>query len=332
MRRFDYLCQRRAASGPADNDPMTFGITILGCSAALPTARRHPSAQIVNVHEQLYLVDCGEGTQRRMLECGVNPLRLSAVFITHLHGDHSYGLFPLLSTMGLMGRRVPLRVFAPEPFGEILREHVRLYDLALPYEVIHVPVDTRRSAVVFENKVMEVVTVPLRHRVPCAGYLFREKTPPLNVRKSAIERYGLGVAQIAAAKRGEDVTLEEGVTLPCGELTYTPYEPRAYACLSDTLPSAKAAALVRGADLLYHEATFAHADRHTAARVGHSTTVQAAKIALKAEVKRLVLGHFSARYRELGPLLAEARELFPETSLAGEGETLCSPLRRNARE
>lgn len=307
---------------------MTFSVTILGSSAALPTASRHPSAHLLDIHEQYYLVDCGEGTQRRMMRCGVNPLKLNAVFITHLHGDHCYGLFPMLSTMGLTGRRTPLKLFAPEPFGEILREHVRLYDLALPYEVQYEAVDTRRHAMIYENKVMEVWTVPLRHRVPCAGYLFREKTPPLNIRKEAIERYGLGIAQIAAAKRGEDVVLDDGETLPNCDLTYVPYAPRSYAYLSDTTRSARAAELVSGVDLLYHEATFAHADRRTAAKVGHTTALQAAEVASKARVGRLVLGHFSARYKDLDPLLDEARAVFPETFLAEEGRRFDIPRHR----
>lgn len=304
---------------------MTFSVTILGSSAALPTFNRHPSAHLLDVHEQYYLVDCGEGTQRRMMRCGVNPLKLNAIFITHLHGDHCYGLFPLLATMGLTGRKTPLKVFAPEPFGEILREHVRLYDLALPYEVQYEPVDTRRSAMIYENRVMEVWTVPLRHRVPCAGFLFREKTPPLNICKEAIVRYGLGIAQIAAAKRGEDVVLAGGEVIPNGELTYIPYVPRSYAYLSDTTRSARAADIVSGVDLLYHEATFAHSDRRTAAKVGHTTAVEAAEIALKAHAGRLILGHFSARYKDPTPLLDEARSIFPDTFLAEEGRRFDIP-------
>lgn len=304
---------------------MTFSVTILGSSAALPTSNRHPSAHLLDVHEQHYLVDCGEGTQRRMMRCGVNPLKLNAIFITHLHGDHCYGLFPLLATMGLTGRKTPLKVFAPEPFGEILREHARLYDLALPYEVQYEPVDTRKSAMIYENRVMEVWTVPLRHRVPCAGFLFREKTPPLNIRKEAIVRYGLGIAQIAAAKRGEDVVLAGGEVIPNGELTYIPYVPRSYAYLSDTTRSARAADIVSGVDLLYHEATFAHSDRRTAAKVGHTTAVEAAEIALKAHAGRLILGHFSARYKDPAPLLDEARSVFPDTFLAEEGRRFDIP-------
>ena len=180
---------------------MTFRVTILGSGSALPTPRRNPSAHVLNVHEQFFLVDCGEGTQARLMSCGINPLKINAVFISHLHGDHVYGLFGLISTLGLTGRRTPLQIFAPRPFDEILAAHRRYFDTELPYEIRWNEVRTRRSELIYENKVLEVRSVPLRHRVPAAGFLFREKTPPLNVRKEAVARYGLGIAQCVAAKR-----------------------------------------------------------------------------------------------------------------------------------
>ena len=225
---------------------MTFRVTILGSGSALPTPRRNPSAHVLNVHEQFFLVDCGEGTQARLMSCGINPLKINAVFISHLHGDHVYGLFGLISTLGLTGRRTPLQIFAPRPFDEILAAHRRYFDTELPEEIGWNEVRTRRSELIYENKVLEVRSVPLRHRVPAAGFLFREKTPPLNVRKEAVARYGLGIAQCVAAKRGEDVALDSGETIPNGELTYLPYRGRSYAYLSDTLPSARAAGLVGG--------------------------------------------------------------------------------------
>ena len=155
---------------------MTFRVTILGSGSALPTPRRNPSAHVLNVHEQFFLVDCGEGTQARLMSCGINPLKINAVFISHLHGDHVYGLFGLISTLGLTGRRTPLQIFAPRPFDEILAAHRRYFDTELPYEIRWNEVRTRRSELIYENKVLEVRSVPLRHRVPAAGFLFREKT------------------------------------------------------------------------------------------------------------------------------------------------------------
>ena len=181
---------------------MTFKVIVLGTGSAKPTLCRHHAAHVLNVHEQFYLIDCGEGTQLRLLECGINPMRLNGAFISHLHGDHVYGLFPLLSTLGLMGRKTPFTVYAPAPFGEVIEGHYRYFDTNLPFEIIYREVDTRKHALLYENTVMEVWSLPLRHRVPAAGYLFREKVPPLNVHKEAIDRYGLGIAQITARRCG----------------------------------------------------------------------------------------------------------------------------------
>lgn len=300
---------------------MTFKVTVLGNGSARPTIQRHHSAHALNVHEQFYLVDCGEGTQSRLIECGIHPLRLNAVFLSHLHGDHVYGLFPLISSMGLMGRRTPLTVFAPAPLGEVLEYHYRYFDTNLPFEIIYREVDTRKHLPIFENSVMEVWSIPLRHRVPAAGYLFREKRPELNVHKEAIERYGLGIAQITAAKRGEDISGPDGYTIPNGELTYLPYAPRSYAYCSDTMVSGKMADIVHGVNLLYHEATFADAERALARETGHSTALQAAETAAKAQAGRLLIGHFSSRYKDAAPLVEEARTLFPATEEAKEMHT-----------
>ena len=300
---------------------MSFTVTILGCSSAKPTPNRHPSGQAVNIHEQYYLVDAGEGTQQQLIRYGINPLKLRAVFISHLHGDHVYGIFPLISTLGLYGRRTPLDVYAPAPFGEMLEADLRLFDADLPYEVVWHRVDTTKHALLMENRTVEVWSIPLRHRVPCAGFLFREKEPPLNVDKFKIVKYGLSIAQITAAKRGEEVTLETGEVIPNGELTYRPYRARSYAYLSDTNFSARAAELCRGVDLMYHEATYAAAEQRSARDRGHSTTLDAAKAALKAGARRLVIGHYSSRYKDEGVLVEEARTLFPDTWPATEGTT-----------
>ncbi len=300
---------------------MSFAVTILGCASAKPTPSRHPSGQAVNIHEQHYLVDAGEGVQQQLIRCGINPLKIRAVFISHLHGDHVFGLFPLISTLGLYGRRTPLDVYAPAPFGEMLETHLRFFDAELPYEVVWHEVRTTKHALLFENRTVEVWSIPLRHRVPCAGFLFREKEPPLNVDKFKIVKYGLSIAQITAAKRGEEIVTETGEVIPNGELTYRPYRARSYAYLSDTNFSARAAGLCTGVDLMYHEATYAAAEQRSARDRGHSTTVDAAKAALKAGARRLVIGHYSSRYKDEGVLVEEARALFPETWPATEGVT-----------
>ncbi len=296
-------------------------VTILGNASAKPTVSRHPSSQIVNVNEQHYLVDAGEGVQQRMFRAGINPLQLRGVFISHLHGDHVFGLFPLLSTLGLYGRKTPLTVYAPRPFGEILEAHLRFFDSQLPYTVEWVEVDTTKHRCIFENRSLEVWSIPLRHRVPCSGYLFREKPGDRNVDKFCIERYGLSIAQIVAAKRGEDVVLEDGTTLPNERLTYVAHPPRSYAYLSDTSRSAMAARRVKGVDMLYHEATYTADQSREAKARGHSTAADAARTALAAEAGRLLIGHFSSRYKSTDVLLDEARAIFPQSDIAEEGET-----------
>ena len=300
---------------------MSIAVTILGNSSAKPTATGHPSAQVVNVNEQYFLVDAGEGVQRQMARRGISALKLRAVFISHLHGDHMYGLFPLLSTLGLYGRRTPLRIYAPRPFGEMLECFLRLCETNLPYTPEWVEVDTTKHQIIFENDSTEVWSLPLRHRIPTAGYLFRQKEPALNVKKYAIERYGLSVKQIVDAKRGEDVVLESGEVLSNDAITYRPYSTLSYAYCSDTNYSARLARMVEGVDVLYHEATYAADMRKTAKERGHSTTEDAAKVAKMAGVGRLLIGHFSSRYKDLSLLLNEARAMFPATDIAREGET-----------
>ena len=300
---------------------MGFSVTILGNSSAKPTPHAHPSSQVVNLNEQYYLVDAGEGVQQQLIRRGINPLRLRAVFISHLHGDHCFGLFPLIATLGLEGKRTPLDIYAPAPMGEILEYHRRYFWDDLPYEVKWHEVRTTEHTIIMQNNTLEVWSIPLRHRVPTAGYLFKEKQPGRNVDKFKIEKYGLTIAQIVAAKRGEDITLEDGLIIPNDELTYIPYQARSYAYLSDTAYSAKAAERVHGVDLLYHETTYSTSEAMFAKGRGHSTTIEAAKVAAKAEAKRLIIGHFSSRYKCHETLVEECRTIFPNSDIAAEGIT-----------
>ena len=300
---------------------MGFSVTILGNSSAKPTPHAHPSSQVVNLNEQYYLVDAGEGVQQQLIRRGINPLRLRAVFISHLHGDHCFGLFPLIATLGLEGKRTPLDIYAPAPMGEILEYHRRYFWDDLPYEVKWHEVRTTEHAIIMQNNTLEVWSIPLRHRVPTAGYLFKEKQPGRNVDKFKIEKYGLSIAQIVAAKRGEDITLEDGQIIPNDDLTYIPYQARSYAYLSDTAYSAKAAERVHGVDLLYHETTYSTSEAMFAKGRGHSTTIEAAKVAAKAEAKRLIIGHFSSRYKSHETLVEECRTIFPNSDIAAEGMT-----------
>lgn len=300
---------------------MSFSVTILGNSSAKPTPKAHPSAQVVNLNEQYYLVDAGEGVQQQLIRRGISPLRLRAVFISHLHGDHCFGLFPLIATLGLEGKRTPLDIYAPAPMGDILEYHKKFFWDDLPYEVKWHEVKTTEHCKIFENKTLEVWSVPLRHSIPTVGYHFKEKEPQLNVDKFKIAKYNLSISQIVAAKRGEDIVLSSGEVIPNSELTYIPFKPRSYAYLSDTNYSAKAAERVRGVDLLYHETTYAQSEEMWAKGRGHSTTFDAAKVALKAEAKRLIIGHFSSRYKDHAVLRDECRTIFENTDIANEGDT-----------
>jgi ribonuclease Z len=236
------------------------------------------------VREQFYLIDCGEGTRQRLMRAGVSPLKIRAVFVSHIHGDHIYGLVPLISSLGLAGKQTPLKIFGPAALGRLLDFHQNEFGQPVSFELDFTPVDTTKHLLVYENRSVEVWSVPLRHRTPTTGYLFREKPDPHN------------------------------------------HPVRSYGYLSDTLPSPKAAGLVHGVDLLYHETTFAHADRRLARETGHSTATEAARIALRAGAGELLIGHFSSRYKDVGVLEAEARTVFPNTRIAGEGATFSVPL------
>lgn len=296
-------------------------VTILGCASAKPTVSKHPSSQVVNVNEQYFLVDAGEGTQQQMFREGINPLKLRAVFLSHLHGDHVFGIFPLLSTLSLYGKRTPLDVYAPAPFGRMLSHFLEDFEDDLQYEVVWHEVDTTSRMLLMENKTMEVWSLPLRHSLPSSGFLFREKSPERNVDKFAIERYSLSLKQILAAKRGEDVWLEDGTLLENSRITYLPREPKAYAYCSDTSRVTSLADALQGVSMLYHEATYSVQMKKVAKERGHSTSVDAAELALKCGAGKLIIGHLSSRYKDGGELVQEARQIFENTEEAQEGMT-----------
>ena len=283
---------------------------------------RHPTAQVLTVGASTYLIDCGEGTQWQMLEHRVRPHHLRVIFISHLHGDHYFGLFGLLGTMHLQGRTQPLRIVGPPGLDEVLTTQARVSGMQLAFVMEFTPVDTETHAVVYEDEQLTVASLPMRHRIPCAGYLFSEKPRRANLLKDKLPT-GLRPEQLARLAQGEDLPADEHQPgLRHADVSTPAPPPRRYAFFSDTLYTPALAELIEGADLLYHEATFLEDLRERAAQTHHSTARQAAQIARDAHVKRLLLGHFSSRYRALEPLLHEAQGVFPTAELATEGLTV----------
>lgn len=300
---------------------MAFRLTILGTSSALPTSDRYPTAHVLNVHERLFLIDCGEGTQMQMRRYRIRFGRINHIFISHLHGDHFFGLYPLLSTFNLMGRKTPLHVYAPEPAQELIARHLRDFDINLAYELVVITLSGKAVKPVLDDRRVDVFSFPLKHRVKSYGFLFREKMADRNIIREKIPEYNLTIAEIARLKKGEDVTRDGGEVIRTAEVTLMPQKQATYAYCSDTAWFPRLASYVRGVDLLYHEATFSDESEALAVRTGHSTARHAATVALNAGAGRLILGHFSARYRSPAILEEEARQVFPAAEAAFEGAT-----------
>ena len=298
---------------------MKFSFTSLGTASALPAVNRFPGAHVLDVHGRLFLIDCGEGCQIQLRKFGFSFARLSHIFISHIHGDHVFGIFGLLSTMSLLGRTADLYIFAPQGFAGILEMFNLHFGEGIKYKIIHEVLIGDSQRLIYQTKGTEVYSFPLNHRVDCYGFRFAEKIPPRNVYKHLIEKYQLSLSEIASLKRGEDLVRDGEEVVKNEELTYLPYQPRSFAYCSDTAPFPGIHEYVRDVDLLYHEATFTKELTDMARTTMHSTASQAAKVALRAGAKKLIIGHFSARYKDSTPLLKEARELFPNTFAAVEG-------------
>lgn len=311
---------------------MDFTLTVLGTASAMPVTGRYQSAQVLRVHGRSFLIDCGEGVQRRLLRFRVSMMRIDAIFLSHVHGDHVFGLPALLSTLGMKGRTKPLNIYAPANFSPILKFFLSYYGEGLPYEIRHVPLAMKAPEAVYSTKMLEILAFPLNHKIETFGFLFREKMPLMNVKKEKIAEYGLSLTEIGSVKRGEDVVRcrPDGSTevIPFAEVGYQPYVPRSYAYCSDTAPFPELAGWLRGVDLLYHETTYLDEMAEQAAQRHHSTTLQAARCALEAGARKLVIGHYSSRYQEILRYQAECRTIFPETWAAEDGDIFEVPLVR----
>ena len=298
---------------------MNFELQILGSASATPTQGRHPTAQLLTVGGQQYLIDCGEGTQWRMLEHRVRPHHLRTIFISHLHGDHCFGLFGLLGTMHLQGRTEPLLIVGPPGLDEMLRTQMRVSEVKLSFAMDFRRVDTEQVAEVYADEQIAVSTLPMRHRIACAGYLFTEQPRRAKLLKDRLPA-SLLPHHLARLAQGHDLEADEHQPgLRHADMSTPAPAPRRYAFCSDTLYTPALAQHVQGVEVLYHEATFLEELRERATQTHHSTARQAAELAVAAGAKRLLIGHFSSRYKSLEPFLVEAQAVFPGAELAVEG-------------
>ena len=296
-----------------------FKIHILGCGSALPTLKHNASSQLIEMRGKCFMVDCGEGAQMQFRRSHIHFSKLNAIFISHMHGDHCFGLMGLLSTLGMLGRTSKLRIYAPKDYEPLFRQQVEFFMQTMEYEMEMIPVDTEKQQVIYEDHSLTVETVPLQHRVPCCGFIFREKPTLPHIRRDMIDYYGIPVSQINNIKNGADWTNEDGDIIPNARLAQPADSPRSYAYCSDTrfVPGLKEK--VMGVTVLYHESTYTSEQEDRAKIYYHSTARQAATITAGAGVGTLLLGHYSARYNDEQVLLEEAKAVFDHSILSQEG-------------
>ncbi|MCD7916540.1 MAG: ribonuclease Z [Tannerellaceae bacterium] len=299
-----------------------FDIHILGCGSALPTTQHLTTSQIINLRDKLYMMDCGEGTQVQMRKMRIKFSRLNHIFTSHLHGDHCFGLPGLISTFGMLGRTATLHIHAPKEIEDYLLPILKLFNQYLPYKVHLNIIDPTQHALVMENRSLEVYSIPLHHRIPTCGFLFKEKQKEDHLVKEMADFYQIPTKLLQGIKQGEDFITPEGEIIPNSRLTRPAVPAKKYAYCSDTAYYPPIIPIIKEVDLLYHEATFAECDAVRAKKTYHTTAKQAAEIARSAQVKKLLIGHFSARYEDDQPLKEEADTIYPDTILAKEGLTL----------
>ena len=296
-----------------------FKVHILGCGSATPTLRHAPTAQVVDLRDKLYLIDCGEGTQLQMRKYHIRFNRLNHIFISHLHGDHCFGLPGLISTLGMLGRTGELIIHGPVDTEAYLSPILSRFCKELPYRVRFNAIDPKEYVLVMEDRSVSVYSIPLKHRIPTCGYLFSEKPREPHIIREMVDFYNVPLRDLAEIKRGKDFIQEDGTVIPYSRLTRPANPPRRYAYCSDTAFTLSMVPYLEGVDCLYHESTFIEKDLPRAKDTFHSTAKQAAEIALQAGVRQLVLGHYSARYDDLTAFWEEAARVFPDVVLSQEG-------------
>ncbi len=298
---------------------MAFTLTILGSSSALPTSERFTSAHILNVYEHLFLIDCGEGTQIRLRQNKIPFSKIDHIFISHLHGDHFFGIFGLLSSFNILGRKNTIHIYSFPGIKEIINTSLKCAGQEFSFPVIYHDLDNGGSNVIYSDKRLEVTSFPLNHRVPTCGFVFREKNKEKRITKSAINEYRIPISKINGIKKGNDFITDEGKIIKNELLTTNPEPPVSYAYCSDTLFNPEIIPFINKVSLLYHEATFLDDFSERAIKTYHTTARQAAEIAKIAEAGKLLIGHFSVRYKNFEGFLEESRNVFENTDLAFDG-------------
>nr|WP_319265592.1 ribonuclease Z [uncultured Draconibacterium sp.] len=299
---------------------MSFELTILGSNSALPTSNRYPTAQVLDVPGRCFLIDCGEGTQIQLRRNRISFSKIRHIFISHLHGDHFYGLVGLLSTMNLLGVKSDVHIYAPSELKTLIQPQLDFIRGEMSIKPIFHPLNLKKPQTVFENKNIEVLSFPVKHSIPTVGFLFREKPKQANIKKEMIEAYNIPLAKIKDIKAGADFEAEDGRIIPNEKLTTPPPKPKSYAFCTDTAFHPPLAEIIEGVDLLYHEATFLEELKDLAGKTLHSTARQAAEMAKLSKASKLLIGHFSSRFKNLEAFKSEAREVFKNTELATEGK------------
>ncbi|MEP2279262.1 ribonuclease Z [Maribacter sp.] len=296
-------------------------LTVLGCYAATPRTLTNPTSQVLEINNHIVLIDCGEGTQVELRRHKIKFSRINHIFISHLHGDHFFGLPGFISTMRLLGREKELHVYGPKGIKEAITLLLKLGDSWTNYPLLFHELSSKESELVFEDSKISVSTIPLDHRIYTNGYLFREKVGKRKLNIHAAEEYGIDKAYYQNIKNGKDVTLDDGEVVANTKLTFDPPKPKSYAFCSDTIYDESLAAKIKNVDVLYHESTFLESEAELATKTKHATAIQAAKVAKEASVKTLVLGHYSTRYKSIELFKEEASTIFPNVLLADDGKT-----------
>lgn len=296
-----------------------FSVTVLGSSSAIPTSSRFPSAQVVAHNHQLFLVDCGEGTQIQLRKNQIRFSKINHIFISHLHGDHFFGLIGLISTFNLLGRKTELHIYAEDKIKQVLEMQLEVSGTVLNFAISYHSLLYDGLVMLYEDKHLEVYSFPLVHSVPTCGFLFKEKPNPRKIKKEMLDKYSIPDSFFALLKQGEDFVTDSGERIPNDFLTTAGKASRSYAYCSDTAYAEYLTAYILGVDLLYHETSFMEDMRKVAEEKKHATTLDAGRIANLVQAKKMIIGHFSARYKEPELLLNETRGVFPNTQLAVEG-------------